>query len=897
MVVNTRRRQAIVGCLLLSVLTVAAFWQVLQNGFINLDDGDYITKNPHVITGLTWDNVGWAFTTTRASNWNPLTWISHMVDVQLFGLNPCGHHLVNLLIHTANTCLLFVVLSGLTRAALRSFFVAALFAVHPLHVESVAWASERKDVLSTFFLFLTLWAYARYAAQPHLISSWFVLKRKTGTEPSTPAPPPHSQARLFYCLALAMFILGLLCKPMLVTLPIALLLIDAWPLGRLDLQTKSVLPPGFGGLLIEKIPFFVMAGGSGLITVLSQSRNYSLLGGLPFAIRLATALSNYLKYVGKTVWPSGLGICYPDPNARYFAPHATPFYPVSELWPAWQLGCAGLFLTAVSLLVFLRRQKQPWAFTGWFWYLVFLLPVIGLVQAGVQVMADHYTYIALIGIFILVVWGASELTGNARSARAALAITCTLTVAACCWLTSKQVAYWRNDQALFGHAFAVTARNPMAEWMVGAGLAQQGRVGLAQTHFRLALAADPFFVDARSALGSLFELENKPELAINEYQNALKYKQQDEFSRVHLAGVFRKLGRNDEALREYQKAVRYNPDSVEANYEAGALLLDTGKLDQAGAYLETALRLSPKHQDALLCLSDLRSQQGRFTEALAPLKTLVQLHPGVFELRLNLGGLLWKAGQLPDAIKEYREVSRMNPTQPAAHYDLGAALMASGDSREAMREFGEALRLNPDSFDAAVGLGRAAAASSDYHRAQSALAQAAQIAPTNAWVLAQLAVASLMSGDTNHALSIRASALTLQPGLVAQGIAEAQSLFNRGEFNAALVSFNTVFYLDPNSSACLSNLAWLLATHPQAEMRNGPRALALARHAIEVAPTDPSAWAALDAAFAETGNFQEALRSAGKARALALAAADTEGARAAEFRMTYYGRGKAYHIR
>lgn len=891
--------------LLLCVLTLLACGNVARNGFINYDDPDYVTANPHVQGGLTWANVKWAFTTTRNSNWTPLTWLSHMLDAQLFGLNPHAHHLAGLLWHTANALVLFVLLRRLTGALYPSFVAAAFFAVHPLHVESVAWASERKDVLSTLFLLLTVWAYAAYAraaqpGQPPVEEGAGQPGHSPGSSSSSgPAAPQgsHRSALAYYLLALGLYALGLMTKPMLVTLPFLLLLLDYWPLGRLAAGAGQTRARGIIRLGVEKLPFLVLAAGSSAITLLAQTKSYSMLGGLPLRLRIATAVAGYVKYLGKTVWPSGLAIFYPDPNARYFAPHPGTLYPASDQWPVWQTTAAVLFLAALSALVFLRRRQEPWLMTGWCWYLGMLVPVIGLVQAGVQVTADHYTYVPLIGIFIMGAWSVAEWGQGSDPRRWCVAGATVILLSGCVLAAHRQVGFWRDNRTLFAQALAVTSRNPVAEWMVGAEYAQQGQLGLAQTHFRLALEADPYEVEAHSALGSLFELEGRTELATNEYQTSLRLKPADEFARVHLAGVLKKMGQAKEALAQYAQAARWNPDSVEANYQAGALSLDAGDLDRAGQYLERAVALQPNHADALLCLSDLRAQQGRELDALSALRQVVQLYPTNFELRVNYGSMLWKAGLRPDGLAQYREAARLGPAHPLIHYDLGAALLAQGQLAEAGKELAEALRLRPDYLEAAADLGRCRAAQARFKEAELAFEHAVQLAPTNADLQVELATALLMDGQTNAAKLAFVKTGQLQPQLAGRYLSQGQSLLQRGEFDRALAQLNIAVCLEPNSSPGLSQLAWLLATHPQAEMRNGTRARTLAERAIELDTNNAAAWAALDAACAETGNFPDAERAAEKSKMLALAAGATQTAQAADERLALYRQHQPYHLR
>jgi hypothetical protein len=545
-------RLSILLCAMLSLITLAAYWPVLHNDFVHFDDTDYVTENIHVLTGLTWENIAWAFSNGYASNWHPLTWLSHMLDIQLFGLNPIGHHLTSLLFHLANTLLLFAVLGRMTGAIRRSAFVAALFAVHPLHVESVAWVAERKDVLSMFFLMLTLWAYARYVEVQSPKSK--VQRRESKVQAQEPASGiTHHASRItfhvscYYLLSLLFFACGVMSKPMLVTVPFVLLLLDYWPLGRLEVQSpkSKVQSPSAEGkirnaesrithyaafftfhlsrstllaLLLEKLPFLALAAASSAITFLVQQGGHATSIGLPLGPRLANAVASYLKYLGKTVWPVDLAVFYPHPDLRY---------PISNQWPLWQIVSVALLLAAVSGLAIVRRKREPWLATGWFWYLGTLVPVIGIVQVGGQAIADRYTYIPLIGIFICFVWGAAEFfpycwrqhqvapssspgpqpavpTWSQASypawLRVALGTAGGLVLVACVVLTRAQAAYWRNNSILFEHALAVTSDNPIAEYNVGSDLARAGQYQQALPHFQAAAEADPTYADATKHL-------------------------------------------------------------------------------------------------------------------------------------------------------------------------------------------------------------------------------------------------------------------------------------------------------------------------------------------------------------------------------------------------------------
>jgi tetratricopeptide (TPR) repeat protein len=566
---NENRRSTWIGALLASV-TLAAFWPVVHNDFIKLDDRKYVTENPHVLSGLTWPNVQWAFQPGYASNWHPLTWLSHMLDVQFFGLNPGWHHLVNLVLHIANTLLLFVVLKRMADTVWRSASVAALFAVHPLHVESVAWVAERKDVLSTLFFLLTLWAYVRY----------------TGF--GNPDTGSGRAKWSWYALAVSLFALGLMSKPMLMTVPGVLLLLDFWPLRRIGPGTRW-------RLLWEKIPFLCLSTLSGIVTLLTQARGHNLSVGLPLESRVANAIASYVKYLGKTIWPAHLAIFYPHPDLRY---------PLSYQWADSTLAVAALVLAAISVSAILRRQRQPWFAMGWFWYLGTLVPVIGIVQVGSQAMADRYTYIPLIGIFVCFVWGANELLGGARSGKTALVAVGIFVTAACVAVTRMQLKYWRNDLALFEHTLAVTQNNALAHYLIGLDLQEEGKLEPAMAHFRAAVEYDPDYADAHSGLGDTLYAMGRTDEAMEQYQAAIRLQPWNAQAHTGLGSILWMRGQQDEALAQFTEAVRFRPDSAQAQYNMGAALSGLGRFSEAAAHLSEAVRLDPDFREARALLSD-----------------------------------------------------------------------------------------------------------------------------------------------------------------------------------------------------------------------------------------------------------------------------------------------------
>jgi len=492
----------------LVAVTLATFAGVWSFGFVNFDDPQYVINNPHVSTGLTWANVVWALTSGYAANWHPVTWLSHMIDVTVFGLAPGPAHAVNLALHVANVLLLFAFFARTTGAAGRSAVVAALFAVHPLHVESVAWISERKDVLSTFFGLCTLLAYARFVRQP-------------------------SRSRML--MACAAFALGLMAKPMLVMLPFVLLLVDRWPLGR------RFAP----ALVREKIPLFALAVASIVITVLVQQQAGAVaaLDPYPLTARLAHVVTAFTDYLAKTVWPAHLAVFYP--------------LPLATAW--WRVGAATILLAGATYVAIALTHRRPYVIVGWLWYLVMLLPVIGLVQVGGQGMADRYTYLPLVGIFVVVAWGLADMSVG----RPALVATACVAIAAYALVAHRQLQVWRDSTALWTHALEVTTDNYRAQNAVGALLVESGRVDEAVPHLIEAVRIEPAFAEAHSNLGA----------------------------------ALARRGQLNDAMSHYREALRLSPDLAQAHNNLGLALARTGDVDGAVREIREAVRLAPDRQD------------------------------------------------------------------------------------------------------------------------------------------------------------------------------------------------------------------------------------------------------------------------------------------------------------
>ena len=499
----------------LVIATIIAYQPVCKNDFVNYDDNVYVTDNANIKNGLTRQSLAWAFTSGYAENWHPLTWISHILDYRIFGPNPVGHHLTNVLLHIINTLLLFYVLQKLTGAFWPSAFVACVFAIHPLHVESVAWVSERKDVLSTLFWLLTMLAYARYVKRPSISR---------------------------YAGALMLFSLGLMAKPMLVTLPFALLLLDYWPLNRPVNSRRSIL-----NLLLEKVPFFVLAAISSVITYNLQTKTGMEI--LPFGLRLSNAVVSYISYIGKMIYPADLSVFYP--------------YSLGNL-PAWKVITAAVLIAAITILTFLAARQRRYLPVGWLWYLGTLVPVIGIVQVGDQAMADRYTYLPLVGIFIMLAWSVAEIAGKTQVRRIASAVLTAFILAAFLICTRMQISYWRDSITLFERALAVTKNNYKMEYALGYELVSQGHLDEGIIHYRRAIEIAPVNTEIRYNLANCLRRQGKIDEAIEQYRLTLQYKSDDADTHNNLAYSLLLQGKFDEAKTHFIEALNINPDHYSA---------------------------------------------------------------------------------------------------------------------------------------------------------------------------------------------------------------------------------------------------------------------------------------------------------------------------------------------
>jgi Flp pilus assembly protein TadD len=596
-------------CFLLIVATLAVYWPVIHCDFLNYDDPDYFMSNAHVLTGLTPDNAVWAFTTGHAANWHPLTWLSLMLDAELFGKGSVGPHLTNLLLHAADTVLLFLLFRRLTAATWRSALVAALFALHPLHVESVAWVTERKDVLSAFFGLLSLWAYVRFIEEFKIQSSRF---------------------KVYYAFSLLFFALGLMSKPVLVTLPFVMLLLDWWPLGRVTGDQPS---PRFGtagrwrvtgvaSLVTEKMPFFVLSAASCVATFVVQQKGGAVAALTRYSLseRTENAFVSYARYLGKTLWPTALTSPYPHPGH----------------WPFWLVLFAVTLFAGLCVVAVRWGQKFPFIPVGWFWFVGMLVPVIGLVQVGNQAMADRYTYLPLIGVFVVLVWGMGELCWRWRVPKKPVIFLGTIVLAACALQTRNQLGYWRNNETFFRHALAVTKNNYLACVNLGTWLSKRGQIAEAMDLFRRALRMNPDDSDVLYNLGNAYAKLGDWDNAIADYRRALQITPDQADILDNLGFALTAKQQFAEAITNFDAALKLNPDSASAHNNLATALFIQHRFDEAEQHYREALRLTPDSPQIYANLGDTLVRLGRMAEAVECYRAALRLKPDDARIKAKL---------------------------------------------------------------------------------------------------------------------------------------------------------------------------------------------------------------------------------------------------------------------
>jgi protein O-mannosyl-transferase len=791
--------------LILSALLV--FWQVRNFEFTNYDDNGYITENPHFSHGLNSNDIIWAFTTPNIGNWLPLTWISFMLDSQLFGLDASRMHLVNLLLHIANTLLLFAVLKKMTDSLWPSAFVAAAFALHPMHVESVAWIIERKDVLSTFFFMLTVAAYVSYVRGGGLFR---------------------------YLLTILLFVFGLLAKSMLVMLPFVLLLLDYWPLDRFASPQTIKTHGGKSGklapiadrrrilyrIIAEKIPFLVLAAVSSAITFLACRSSGSVTGidALPLAYRIANTFLSYARYIGKMFWPQNLAVFYPLDIVSI---------------PLWQIVLCVLLLLVISIFAVRFGRKQRYLPVGWFWFIGTLIPVIGLVQSGAQSHADRYTYISYIGLFIVIAWGLPEFLSKWRYRKIALGIAAAIVLTALGVCAYRQAGYWKNSSTLFTHALEATQNNPIAHGCLGNDLRDHGKSALAIEQYKKALQITPYDWIILHNLGCLMGIK----------------------------------GDSEGAAEYFRQAIQIKPDFADSYSSLGFIMRKKNSVKQAIEYFRMAIKLKPDFADAYSNLGLAMQAQGNYDEAIKNLSCAAQLQPNEIKPRNDLANALILSGKINEAIEQLRRIINIRPDTAASLNSLALLIAAHPEIKG--RDANEAVRL-----------ARRACELTNYR---------------NAGFLQTLAMAYSSAARFSEAANTAEAVLKIDPNLASVNKVLEVALLSGGHFKKAVVHMKRYLEIEPNDTGTKNNLAWILATSPDPNIRNPSDAIRLAQEACNAVKfKDPTALDTLAAAYASKGRFADAVAAARTAINLAGDANQPQLKNTIQNHLGFYMQGKSY---
>jgi tetratricopeptide (TPR) repeat protein len=747
------RRELLVG-LLLALITFGVYWPVRNYEFVNYDDPDYVYENPFVLRGFSRAGIVWAFGRVAGEHtyWHPVTWLSHMLDCQLFGSNAGGHHLVNALLHAANALLLFLALSKMTGAVWRSAMVAALFAWHPLQVDTVAWVTERKNVLSTCLWFLTILAYLRYTRRP-------------------------GAGR--YALVMACFALGLMAKPMLVTVPLILLLLDFWPLGRVGLDSETGKLKTLWPMVREKIPLLALSAASAVITIVAHQQLKSLAATdeLPVAARLANGLVSYARYLKKTVWPVDLSVLYPHPGK----------------WPDWEVAGAGALVAILTGWTVWAARSRPYLLAGWGWFLVTLLPVIGIIQASSQSMADRFAYVPSVGLFVMVVWLAGGLAPAWPYRRIALGLAAVAVLATCLATTRLQLRHWQNSEALFRHALRVTGGNDTMHYNLACALAREHKLDEAAAEFATTLKLNPGRVDAHANLGVVFQMQGKTAPALAEFEEVLRRDPGKASAHNNLGMALQEQGKVTEAVAQFEEALRLKPDHPEAHNNLGRALTAQGRTNEALAQFTEALRLKPEYDDAHYNLGQFLLSQGKTEEAARHYAAALQSRPDYAEADYELGVILAGRGQSREATGHFEAALIHRPDYAEAHYQMGVLLAAQKQTREAITHYRAAARLKPGWLEALNNLAwiLATQPNEKLRNGPEAVTLAAEaVALTksnNAGVLDTLAAAYAEAGRFPEAIK------TAQRAVAAAGAADQKELAAQLQARLALYQSSRAF--------------------------------------------------------------------------------------------------------
>jgi tetratricopeptide (TPR) repeat protein len=961
------RRTVLAVCGFLVLAVALVFGQTVRFDFVNFDDSVCVYDNYHVSKGLTKQDIAWAFTQSEAGAWQPLVWLSLMADREVFGLlpgwlhctRPGWFHFTNVLLHAIAAVLLFLVLRQMTGRLWPAAFVAAVFAVHPLRAESVAWITERRDVLSGVFFMLLLGAYAAYARRA------FSLLR--------------------YAAVVMLLALGLMAKPVLVTAPCLLLLLDYWPLRRMFLGGVSAAAAprdvlkNLAWLVLEKIPLFVLAGASCVATVWAQGDALISPAQSPWSWRIGNALISYVGYLGNFFYPVHLAVAYPRRDMPL---------------PLWQVLGAAVLLASLTAAAVAAGRKYPYGIVGWFWYLGMMLPVIGLIQFGVQAEADRFTYLPQIGICLTLAWGAADVSRRWPQQRILCGLGSAAVLIALAACACRQTSYWRDSETLWTRALDCNRTNAVAHANLGVALADLGRpdeavaeyrnalklnrnddkvhgnlglalVGMgrideafaeyrtalkinprnagtqnnlgvlladcgrldeASAHYQTALSVKPDHVDAHSNLGIVLAGRGRVAEAIAHYRKALEIN--PDYAKAHnnlgnaLAGLgrideasaeFRKAleinpdyaeahaglgnvlagrGHLDEAILHYRKALEIKPDYAEAHSALGKALADRGQVDEALTHYRRALAIKPDYAEAHFNLASDLAGRGEVAEAAAECRKALVIKPDLAEAHAKLGILLAGCGEVNAAIAQCRKALEIKPDFAEAHGDLGAILAGRGQVDEAILHYRKALAIKPDFAEAHVNLAAMLAGRGEVDEAVAHLQKALAITPDFAEAHSILGALLAGRGEVDEAVAHCRNALKIMPGNAAMSQNLAVALSARESILKALDRRRKALRLRPTDVALLNDTAWMLATNPNASVRNGAEAVELAQRASRLSGgSEPDILATLAAAYAEAGRFPDAVRTAEDAIRAAVAAGNRTLAEQLRSRVKLYRNG------
>jgi len=764
-------------CLLLAVVTLFVYVQVWQHDFVDFDDDIYVTSNRYVREGLTIEGLKWSlgFDNEKRTYWHPVTWLSHMLDVQIFGFFAGGHLMTNVGLHLLNTLLFFLVFKRWTEFIWPAAVAAAIFALHPIAVESVAWVAARKNLLSSFFWMMTILMYGRYTERPGL-------------------------AR--YLTVVLTYILGLMTKPMLVTLPFVLLLMDYWPLGRMGLERTTVSQrTGLFRLIAEKIPLLALAILCIALSMSSLQGHNTLMpyGVVPMGLRIDNALVSYAAYIGKLFWPVELSVFYPFPKS----------------FPLWQPVAASLLLLGVTLAIWRLHRRKPYLIVGWLWYLGTMVPVIGLVQAGLwPAMADRFAYIPFVGLYIIIAWGCADAFVVKRPSRIffLLCASFVMILAARTWV---QTGYWKNSLTLFTHAIQLDENNIIARNNIGKSLIEEGRVVEAVQNYRDALRYHPNYVSAHKNLGAALALLGQTDEAIMHLFEALRIDPRLADAHYNLGNIFSERGRPEEAIRHYNEALRLDPEYFEAHNNLANLLVDLGRYDDAVRHFEAAVRINPLYAKAHNNLGAALFRKNRLKEAIYHYRAAIGLSPDYAEAYNNLGVALKKQGHLDMAVSHYKKALQLEPQYGEAHFNLGLAMASAGKIDRAAVHFEEALRIKPDDIKLLHQREKTRAllmAVNDEIKTVNTLIASNPSAPELHLKLGDLLK---KKGDMQGAVVSYRTALVYD-GAFVPAIKKLGFIYaSEGEFERAILAFKEIARLEPEKDEACYWLAGLYAVQKQ----------------------------------------------------------------------------------